>query len=248
MWEGALPQVWKVLLQETMAISRHAQMFGSLLLGFGIGMVLLSPRQFKPSVTGQERSIGMAMETGIGRSLVGYPGSAGRFPRTGPAWLGGRKPRGSTVAQAAKVVGTVKINVQAGKANPSPPIGPILGARGLNIMAFCKDYNALTKDKKGIVPVEITYMEDKSFTLALKTPPTSRLICKAAGIEKGAATPQIPIAKITWDQAREIAETKLPDLNCRDINKAMMQIKGTCRGMGVRIEGGTPPELDKDDY
>lgn len=209
-----------------------AQMLFSLLVGFAIGVMLLSPRQFKPFFVGQEPAIDMATV-----------GTAGAFPRTAPLWLGSRQerllgPRSSTIAQAAKVLGTIKINVQAGKANPSPPIGPILGSRGLNIMAFCKEYNAMTKDKKGVVPVEITYYEDKSISLTLKTPPTSKLIMKAAGIDKGASKPSIvtPVATISKDDLKAIAETKLPDLNTRDIESAMRTIKGTCRGMGVKVE------------
>lgn len=138
---------------------------------------------------------------------------------------------------AKKVMGVIKLAIPAGKANPAPPVGPALGQYGVNIMAFVKDYNSRTANQVGfIVPVEITVYEDRSFTFVLKTPPASDLIKKAAGIEKGASNPlRNKVAKISKDKVREIAQTKMPDLNCSDIEAAMLMIEGTARSMGVEI-------------
>jgi len=138
---------------------------------------------------------------------------------------------------AKKVVGFIKLALPAGKANPAPPVGPALGQHGVNIMAFCKEYNAQTQNQPGmIIPVEITVYEDRSFTFILKTPPASVLIKKAAGIERGSKEPnRDKVAKITRDQLREIAQTKLPDLNANDIEGAMRIIAGTARNMGVIV-------------
>jgi len=140
---------------------------------------------------------------------------------------------------AKKVVALIKLALPAGKANPAPPVGPALGQHGVNIMAFCKEYNAKTADKPGmIIPVEISVFEDRSFTFILKTPPASVLIRKAAGIEKGSSEPnKTKVASINRDQLREIAQTKLPDLNANDIDAAMNIIEGTARNMGVTIDG-----------
>ncbi|MEL6442463.1 MAG: 50S ribosomal protein L11 [Cyanobacteria bacterium J06621_8] len=136
-----------------------------------------------------------------------------------------------------KVVALIKLALPAGKANPAPPVGPALGQHGVNIMAFCKDYNAKTADKAGLViPVEISVFEDRSFTFILKTPPASVLIKKAAGIDKGASEPnKQKVATITQDQLKEIAQTKLPDLNANDIDAAMKIVAGTAKNMGVAI-------------
>lgn len=136
-----------------------------------------------------------------------------------------------------KVVALIKLALPAGKANPAPPVGPALGQHGVNIMAFCKEYNAKTADKAGLViPVEISVFEDRSFTFVLKTPPASVLIKKAAGIEKGASEPnKQKLASITRDQLKEIAETKMPDLNANDIDAAMKIVAGTAKNMGVAI-------------
>ncbi|MGD1919173.1 MAG: 50S ribosomal protein L11 [Pleurocapsa sp.] len=136
-----------------------------------------------------------------------------------------------------KVVALIKLALPAGKANPAPPVGPALGQHGVNIMAFCKEYNAKTSDKAGLViPVEISVFEDRSFTFILKTPPASVLIKKAAGIEKGAGEPnKQKVGSITQDQLREIAQTKLPDLNANDIDAAMKIVAGTAKNMGVAI-------------
>nr|CAB3502191.1 unnamed protein product [Digitaria exilis] len=139
-----------------------------------------------------------------------------------------------------KVVGMVKLALEAGKATPAPPVGPALGAKGVNIMAFCKEYNAKTADKPGyIIPVEITVFDDKSFTFILKTPPASVLLLKAAGSKE----PQRQkVGKVTADQVRTIAQEKLPDLNCKSIESAMRIIAGTAANMGIDID---PPILQK---
>ncbi|MFM7324018.1 MAG: 50S ribosomal protein L11 [Nodosilinea sp.] len=138
---------------------------------------------------------------------------------------------------AKKVVALIKLAITAGKANPAPPIGPALGQHGVNIMAFCKEYNARTQDKVGLViPVEISVFEDRSFTFILKTPPASVLIKKAAGIEKGSGEPRTKkVGSISRAQLREIAETKLPDLNANDVEAAMKIVEGTARNMGVTV-------------
>ena len=138
---------------------------------------------------------------------------------------------------AKKVVAIVKLALNAGKANPAPPVGPALGQHGVNIMAFCKDYNAKTQDQVGmVIPVEISVYEDRSFTFVLKTPPASVLIKKAAGIEIGSNEPQKKkVGSITKAQLAEIAKTKMPDLNANDIEAAMNIVGGTARNMGVTI-------------
>ena len=138
-----------------------------------------------------------------------------------------------------KVTGFVKLQIPAGAANPAPPVGPALGAQGVNIMQFCQAFNAQTQDQAGtIIPVEITVYEDKSFTFVCKTPPAAVLIKEKLGIKSGAAIPQIQVAgTLTEDQLRESAEIKMPDLNANDIEAAMEIVAGTARSMGVRIEG-----------
>jgi len=142
---------------------------------------------------------------------------------------------------AKKVVGSLKLEVKAGQANPSPPIGPALGQRGLNIMEFCKTVNAATKDMEpgSPVPVVITYYQDKSFTLELKTPPASFLLKKAAKINSGSKEPGkgAPVGKVTQDQIREIAQVKLKDLNANSVEQAMKIIAGSARSMGLTVEG-----------
>lgn len=136
-----------------------------------------------------------------------------------------------------KVVGKIKLAIQAGKANPAPPIGPALGQHGVNIMQFCKEYNAKTQDKAGlIIPVEITVYEDRSFDFILKTPPASVLLLKAAGIEKGSPTPnKTKVATVTRAQVREIAQTKMPDLNATSLEAAESMVIGTARNMGIAV-------------
>ena len=135
--------------------------------------------------------------------------------------------------------GVIKLAIEAGKASPAPPIGPALGSKGINIMAFCKEYNAKTQEKAGtVIPVEITVYEDKSYTFILKTPPASVLLKKAAGIDKGSGDPsRTMVGSVTDDQLREIAETKMPDLNANDIDAAKKIIAGTAKNMGITIEG-----------
>jgi len=141
---------------------------------------------------------------------------------------------------AKKVVTVIKLAIPAGKANPAPPIGPALGQHGVNIMAFCKEYNARTAEQVGlVVPVEISVFEDRSFTFILKTPPASVLIKKAIGIEKGSGQPnKEKVGSISRDQLKEIAETKMPDLNANDIDAAMKIISGTAHSMGVEVVEG----------
>jgi large subunit ribosomal protein L11 len=136
-----------------------------------------------------------------------------------------------------KVSGLIKLQIQAGAANPAPPVGPALGQHGVNIMEFCKAYNAATEDKRGqVIPVEITVYEDRSFDFVLKTPPAAKLILKAAGIDKGAGNPlSTKVGSITKAQVREIAETKMPDLNANDVENAMLIVEGTARSMGVTV-------------
>ena len=138
---------------------------------------------------------------------------------------------------AKKVVALIKLALDAGKATPAPPVGPALGQRGVNIVMFCKEYNARTSDKIGLViPVEITVYEDKSYTFILKTPPASVLLAKAAGVAKGSGNPKTEIVgNITKEQLLEIAETKLPDLNTSNKEAAMRIIAGTARNMGITI-------------
>jgi large subunit ribosomal protein L11 len=140
---------------------------------------------------------------------------------------------------AKKIAAVVKIQVPAGKANPSPPVGPALGQHGVNIMEFCKAFNAQTQSQEGlIIPVVITIYADRTFTFITKTPPAAVLLKKAAGIIKGSGEPnKTKVGKVTAQQIREIAETKLPDLNAQSLEAAMKIVEGTARSMGVEIEG-----------
>lgn len=139
---------------------------------------------------------------------------------------------------AKKVVAVIKLALNAGKANPAPPVGPALGQHGVNIMMFCKEYNAKTADQAGmVIPVEISVYEDRSFTFVLKTPPASVLITKAAKVERGSNEPnKKKVGSITRVQLQEIAQTKMPDLNANDIDAAMKIIEGTAKNMGVTIK------------
>lgn len=143
------------------------------------------------------------------------------------------------MAEKKKVSGFVKLQIPAGAANPAPPVGPALGAQGVNIMQFCQAFNAATKDQTGtIIPVEITVYEDKTFTFVCKTPPAAVLIKERLGIKSGSGIPQLQfVGTLTEEQLREIAEIKMPDLNANDIEAAMNIVAGTARSMGVRIEG-----------
>jgi len=140
---------------------------------------------------------------------------------------------------AKKIAAVVKIQIPAGKANPSPPVGPALGQHGVNIMEFCKAFNAQTQSQEGlIIPVVITIYADRTFTFVTKTPPAAVLLKKAAGIIKGSGEPnKSKVGKVTAQQIREIAETKLPDLNAQNLDAAIHIIEGTARSMGVEVEG-----------
>ena len=138
-----------------------------------------------------------------------------------------------------KLSAIVKLQIKAGAATPAPPVGPALGQHGVNIMEFCKAYNAATESQRGdIVPVEISVYEDRSFTFALKTPPAARLLLKAAGVEKGSGEPhRTKVASVTMDQVRQIAQTKMADLNANDLDQAAKIIAGTARSMGITVTG-----------
>ncbi|WP_368489105.1 50S ribosomal protein L11 [Clostridium sp. BJN0013] len=140
---------------------------------------------------------------------------------------------------AKKVVGMIKLQLPAGKATPAPPVGPALGQHGVNIMGFCKEFNAKTVKQEGlIIPVVITVYQDRSFSFVLKTPPAAVLLKKAAGIESGSGVPnKTKVAKVTEEQVKQIAETKMADLNASSIETAMKMIAGTARSMGITIEG-----------
>jgi large subunit ribosomal protein L11 len=140
---------------------------------------------------------------------------------------------------AKKLKTVVRLQIEAGKANPAPPIGPALAPHGINLMAFCKEYNARTSSKAGeIIPAEVTIFTDGSFTFELKTPPTPVLLRKAAGVEKGSAEPnRTKVGKVTRRQVQEIAQLKMKDLNAVDLEGAMRQIEGTARNMGITVEG-----------
>ncbi|MBD3386356.1 50S ribosomal protein L11 [candidate division KSB1 bacterium] len=139
---------------------------------------------------------------------------------------------------AKKVISTIKLQISAGQANPSPPVGPALGQHGVNIMEFCKAFNAKTQDKQGlIIPVVITVYADQSFTFITKTPPAAVLLKKAAGLDKGSGEPnREKVGKVTRAQVREIAELKEPDLNANDVENAMLMVEGTARSMGIIVE------------
>ena len=140
---------------------------------------------------------------------------------------------------AKKVIGFIKLQIQAGQANPAPPVGPALGQHGVNIMDFCKAFNAETQDKMGdVIPVEITVYADRSFTFITKTPPASRLILKAAKIAKGSGEPnRDKVGSVSEDDLRSIADAKMKDLNANTIDQAVEMIRGTCVSMGIEIKG-----------
>jgi len=140
---------------------------------------------------------------------------------------------------AKKIDGYIKLQIKAGQANPAPPIGPALGQHGVNIMEFCKQFNAATQDRMGLVlPVVITVYADKSFSFIVKSPPAAVLLKQAAGLQSGAADPlREKVGTVTWEQCREIARTKMEDLNAFDIEKAASMVAGTARSMGLTVEG-----------
>ncbi|RAV32212.1 50S ribosomal protein L11 [Corynebacterium heidelbergense] len=138
-----------------------------------------------------------------------------------------------------KVSGLIKLQIPAGQATPAPPVGPALGAHGVNIMEFTKAYNAATESQRGnIVPVEITVYEDRTFTFKLKTPPAAKLLLKAAGLQKGSGVPHTDkVGSVTWEQCKEIAATKKEDMNANDVEMGARSIAGTARSMGITVEG-----------
>jgi large subunit ribosomal protein L11 len=143
------------------------------------------------------------------------------------------------MAPNKKAVVTFKLELAGGQATPAPPVGPALGQHGVNIMEFCKAYNAATESQRGeVLPAEITVYEDRSFTFVLKTPPAAKLLLKAAGVPKGSGEPhRVKVGKVTQAQVREIAEKKLPDLNANDLDAASLIVAGTARSMGITVEG-----------
>ena len=143
---------------------------------------------------------------------------------------------------AKEIIGLIKLQVRGGSANPSPPVGPALGAKGVNIMEFCKQFNARTQDKAGkVLPVAITVYADKSFDFVIKTPPAAVQLMEAAKVKKGSSeSNRIKVAKVTWDQVRAIAEDKMPDLNCFKVESAMQMVAGTARSMGITVTGKFP--------
>ena len=147
---------------------------------------------------------------------------------------------------AKEIDKVLKLQVRGGAANPSPPVGPALGAAGVNIMDFCKQFNARTQDKPGkVLPVVITVFKDKSFDFVIKTPPASVLILQAANKKKGSDQPNLnKVASITWDQVKDIAETKMKDLNAFKVSSAMKMVAGTARSMGVKVKGTFPENLN----
>ena len=143
---------------------------------------------------------------------------------------------------AKEVTGYIKLQVKGGAANPSPPIGPALGAKGINIMDFCKQFNAKTQDQQGkVLPVEITVYSDKSFDFIIKTPPAAAQLMEVCGVEKGSAEPNsVKVGSVNWNQIREIAENKLQDLNTVKVESAMKMVAGTARSLGINVEGNPP--------
>lgn len=145
---------------------------------------------------------------------------------------------------AKEIVGYLKLQIKGGQANPSPPVGPALGSKGLNIMEFCKQFNARTQEKQGVLlPVLITIYRDKSFSFVVKTPPAPVLLMEAAKAKKGSAEPnRNKVGTVSWDQVKQIAETKMTDLNCFKVDSAMKMVAGTARSMGIKVTGNAPWE------
>ncbi|MCH5178126.1 MAG: 50S ribosomal protein L11 [Prevotellaceae bacterium] len=146
---------------------------------------------------------------------------------------------------AKEVAGIIKLQIKGGAANPSPPVGPALGSKGLNIMDFCKQFNALTQNKAGkVLPVVISYYDDKSFTFVIKTPPAAVQLLEAAKVKGGSPEPnRKKVASVTWEQVKAIAEDKMPDLNCFTLDSAMRLIAGTARSMGITVTGEFPANI-----
>ncbi len=143
---------------------------------------------------------------------------------------------------AKEIAGYLKLQVRGGQANPSPPVGPALGSKGLNIMEFCKQFNGRTQDKMGqVLPVLVTIFSDKSFEFVIKTPPAPVMLLEASKQKKGSSEPnRVKVGSVTWDQVKEIAEVKMPDLNAFTIESAMKMVAGTARSMGLRVSGKAP--------
>ncbi len=145
---------------------------------------------------------------------------------------------------AKEIEGYLKLQIRGGAANPSPPVGPALGSKGLNIMEFCKQFNARTQEKQGqLLPVVVTIYKDKSFDFIIKTPPAAVLLLEKSKLKKGSAEPnRVKVGSVTWDQVKEIAEIKMQDLNAFEIESAMKMVAGTARSMGIRVKGTAPWE------
>jgi large subunit ribosomal protein L11 len=145
---------------------------------------------------------------------------------------------------AKEVAGLIKLQIRGGKANPAPPVGPALGAKGVNIMEFCKQFNARTQDKPGkVLPAVITVYDDKSFDFVIKTPPAAVQILEQSKLKKGSSEPnRLKVGNISWDKVRTIAEDKLPDMNCFTVDSAMRMVAGTARSMGINVRGGEAPK------
>ena len=143
---------------------------------------------------------------------------------------------------AKTIAGQIKLQIKGGAANPAPPVGPALGSKGINIMAFCKEFNARTQDKAGkVLPVVITYYDDKSYDFVIKTPPAAVQLLEASKAKKGSGEPnRKKVAEVTWDQVKAIAEDKMPDLNCFTLSSAMSLVAGTARSMGITVKGEKP--------
>ncbi len=143
---------------------------------------------------------------------------------------------------AKQIAGQIKLQIKGGAANPAPPVGPALGSKGINIMAFCKEFNARTQDKAGkVLPVVITYYDDKSYDFVIKTPPAAVQLLEAAKAKKGSGEPnRKKVAEVSWDQVKAIAEDKMPDLNCFTLSSAMSLVAGTARSMGITVKGEKP--------
>ncbi len=143
---------------------------------------------------------------------------------------------------AKEISGYLKLQIKGGQANPSPPVGPALGSKGLNIMDFCKQFNARTQEKQGqLLPVLVTIFSDKSFDFVIKTPPAASLLLQAAKLKKGSGEPnRSKVGSVSWDQVKEIAETKMPDLNAFKVESAMKMVAGTARSMGITVTGDAP--------
>lgn len=148
------------------------------------------------------------------------------------------------ITMAKEVEALIKLQIRGGAANPSPPVGPALGAKGVNIMEFCKQFNGRTQDKAGkVLPVVITVYKDKSFDFIIKTPPVAVQLLESSKLKKGSSeSNRLKVGTVTWDQVRTIAEDKMPDLNCFTVDSAMRMVAGTARSMGINVKGGAAPQ------